>query len=228
MTGAVSGPVLETKGSDTEAQLLADKKKEEQAKKDARAKADAEHLGRVAKNRKAGGSESGAMDAVTRNNEYDKETVMIGICIEYLFFFAKMAMGIDFIIDSITYNEALSAGFGYDGSQIIYAIKPDGKPDYDKIIDFPSVGDVIKNGYVPAPDYLDSIQKTLATLVNRLNGPSYLPETWSLMLFGVPDKEAEKKKKKAAAKDNPLAAQMALGAQQEAAAHAARRRGPGQ
>jgi len=129
-------------------------------------------------------------------------------------------------VDKAIYNKAgattvpyevdagVSKGLAFDGSQTIYKIGADDKPDFDSPYmdgeDIPEI-DIYKNGYIPEASLKMGIMKELGQCIQGASGVKPMGKDLAIQMFGVNAAEEVYKKnvKKHGDDASDLAAQAA-------------------
>lgn len=120
--------------------------------------------------------------------ELQPESLAAMVLMQYFVFIVSLLVGKKYSEDAAIYRKALELGYGYDGSQTIYKLGPDGKPSYehpyeagDKI----PVTDILANGYIPEPDVQRAFAMEFMGFLEQQAGPDTVPKEWLEQLYGV-------------------------------------------
>lgn len=117
------------------------------------------------------------------------------VIMQFAFFAFSLLINKQWMINQRMYQEACAAGFGYDGSQTIYKIGEDGKPDFTKPYgpgeDIPTEV-IVANGYMVEKSVVESWFEEFVKFTEQQAGPNVIPQEYLAEVYG-PQKAAQMK-----------------------------------
>lgn len=120
--------------------------------------------------------------------ELQPESLAAMVLMQYIVFIVSLLVGKKYSEDAAIYRKAQELGYAYDGSQTIYKVGKDGKPNYEKPYkegkQIP-ISAILANGYIPEPDVQRAFAMECMGFLEQQAGPDTVPKERLEQLYGV-------------------------------------------
>ncbi|MGE4349432.1 MAG: hypothetical protein AB7D28_06680 [Candidatus Berkiella sp.] len=125
--------------------------------------------------------------------ELQPESLAAMVLMQYIVFIVSLLVGKKYSEDAAIYRKAKELktkdlDYAYDGSQTIYKVGKDGKPNYEnpyKKGEQIPISAILANGYIPEPDMQRSFAMEFMGFLEQQAGADTVPKEWLEQLYGV-------------------------------------------